>query len=153
MFLSKSCLYGIRSVLFLALSKKRREYISIKEISRELEIPFHYLTKILQILNHKGIVKSVKGPKGGVSFNKAPEKISLYEIIAAIDGDPVFNQCFIGDVKCSSENPCVLHRIIYDSRTMLQKNLKQKNVKQAAAGFLKADLKYYNRNRVFNVKN
>ena len=151
MFLSKSCLYGIRSVLYLAIENKRN-YISIREIAEELDIPFHYLTKILQRLNHKGIVKSVKGPQGGVTFNKAPEKISLYDLITAIDGQEIFTRCLIADVKCSSKNPCVFHRLIYDPRKMLQKDLYRKNVKQAAAGVLKADLKFYN-HKLFKVSN
>jgi len=151
MFLSKSCLYGIRSVLYLAIENKRN-YISIREISEELDIPFHYLTKILQRLNHQGIVKSVKGPKGGVTFDRAPEKISLYDLITAIDGQEIFTRCLIADVKCSSQNPCVFHRLIYDPRTILQKDLKIKNIKQAAQGVLKADLKYYN-HKLFKVSN
>ena len=79
MYLLKSCIYAIRSSLYLA-AEKDKKFVSISEISKLLNIPFHYLTKILQTLTHSGLVVSTKGPHGGVSLNKPADKISIYDI-------------------------------------------------------------------------
>ena len=131
MLLSKSCIYGIRSVLFLALNNDR-QFISIREISKELCISFHYLTKILQTLNHADILESTKGPKGGVSFNTPPEKLTVYDIVAAIDGEDVLEECVLGLPGCSNENPCSLHEMWYVTKSHLEKGLKDQTIKEMA---------------------
>lgn len=110
MLLSKSCIYGIQATLYLAIQQDR-PYIPIKEISEKMNISFHFLTKILQILTHAGIVKSEKGPKGGVALLKAADKISIFDIVHAIDGDAIFEECVMGFPGCSDDFPCSLHKI------------------------------------------
>jgi hypothetical protein len=48
MFISKSCSYGIRSVVYLS-GQPDDKYVSIRDISNDLNISYHFLTKILQI--------------------------------------------------------------------------------------------------------
>jgi len=129
MYLSKSCIYAIRSALYLTV-EKNSTFISIRDISKKLDIPFHYLTKILQTLSHAGIISSTKGPHGGVSLKKRPEKITLFDIICAFGCDVVFSQCSLGLDECSNERPCIMHDICYETRQVLLFNMKKKNLQQ-----------------------
>lgn len=131
MLLSKSSIYGIRSVLLLAL-ENNRQFISTRELSERLGISFHYLTKILQTLNHAKILESTKGPKGGISFRIPPEKITVYDIIYAIDSDDLFNECVLGLPGCSDLNPCSLHEKWAATKTALQNDLKEDTIKDMA---------------------
>ena len=142
MLLSKSCIYGIRSVLFLALNNDR-QFISIREISKELGISFHYLTKILQTLNHADILESIKGPKGGVSFNTPPEKLTVYNILCAIDGDDVFEKCVLGLPGCSNKNPCSLHDMWNITKSHLEKGLKEQTIKEMAQKIKEKKIRLY----------
>lgn len=108
MRLSKSCLYGIWATIYLA-SVSEREYIPIREISENLDIPFHFLTKILQALARAGIVLSLRGANGGVALADKPEKIYLKDVIIAIDGAGTFSDCVLGISKCDANNPCPIH--------------------------------------------
>ncbi len=83
MLLSKTCSYGIRAAIYIAVQKDQ-QYVPIKEISETLKISFHFLTKILQILTKKGIIESIKGPGGGVGLRIDPSEISILDIIYAI---------------------------------------------------------------------
>ena len=65
MIFSKSCVYGLRAMIYLA-SIPREGYVSIKSLSDKLDISFHFLTKILQELTAAELMESMKGPKGGV---------------------------------------------------------------------------------------
>ncbi|MFA6571782.1 MAG: Rrf2 family transcriptional regulator [Bacteroidota bacterium] len=82
--LSKASLYGIKAAIYLAKQAKG-EYIAISKISKDTDIPFHYLTKILQEMRKKELICSSKGINGGVFLAKSPDEISLYQIIIAID--------------------------------------------------------------------
>jgi len=106
--LSKSCIYGLRAAIYVALIKKET-YASIRGISSKLGISFYFLTKILQILTQKKIMVSFKGPKGGVKLARSAEQISLMEVVIALDGQKVFEQCLLGLPGCGILNPCPLH--------------------------------------------
>lgn len=129
--MSKSCIYAIRSVLLLALEEDRK-FVSIKEISQILDIPFHYLTKILQSLSHSKIIKSIKGPHGGVGLKRKAASISIYDIITAMEGSDVFNQCTLGLADCNEQDPCALHFICYETKQTLMNNMKSKSIKDVA---------------------
>jgi len=125
LLLSKSCVYGLRATLFLA-SNQDGEYVSIKKLSGKLDISFHFLTKILQQLTAVNLLESLKGPNGGVRLSKPGEEISLLDIVVAIDGDDLFQECVIGLPGCGREKPCPLHNIWTttrdDIREMLETN-------------------------------
>jgi Rrf2 family protein len=108
MVLSHACNYGLRASVYLA-TQAERQFVSIRELSTELNISFHFLTKILQILTSNGIMASFKGPKGGVRLAKPANKIQLMDIVLAIDGDKLFTQCFLGLENCDDNHPCPIH--------------------------------------------
>jgi len=108
MMLSKTCNYGIRAAFYIALNGER-PYVPIREISDELNISFHFLTKILQILTQNEIMVSFKGPNGGVALARPAGEIQLIEIVEAIDGPALFSECLLGLEKCGIENPCPVH--------------------------------------------
>ena len=108
MLLSKSCEYGMRATLYLA-SLNEDGYVPIGTISDELDISFPFLTKIFQQLNNADLLESHRGPNGGVALTRAPESITLREIIVAIDGEEFFTECLLGLPKCGKAAPCPLH--------------------------------------------
>ncbi len=108
MVLSKACTYGVLASFYVA-REQNSGYVSIREMSEDLNISFHFLTKILQKLTAYGLMTSHKGPKGGISLAKQPDKITLLEIIAAIDGDEIFHECILGLPGCGHERPCPIH--------------------------------------------
>ncbi len=105
---SKTCIYGIRAVLYVA-SLGKQEYVPIRSISEQLNISFHFLTKILQILTQQNLMISYRGPNGGVSLAKPAEQIKLIEIIEAIDGYNLFTECILGLPGCGTQSPCPIH--------------------------------------------
>lgn len=108
MFLSKSCKYGIRAVLYVA-TQNEKNYIPISTISEKLGISFHFLTKILQILTQKGIMSSYRGPHGGIALAKPAESVKLLDIMEAIECADQFAECVLGLPGCGTLKPCPLH--------------------------------------------
>jgi len=125
--LSQSCKYGIRAAIYLAL-KEKKGFISISEISTNLEIPFHFLTKTLQLLTQKKLLQSSKGPKGGVRLSISAERITLMEIVLAIDGAKLFEQCIIGLPGCGVLKPCPLHEEWVAALEIIKRTLNEKTL-------------------------
>jgi len=105
---SKTCELGLQAVLFLSIKKEKRIFTAT-EVSKELKVPKEYVSKVMQILTESGIIGSKKGKNGGFYLAKSPSQIKLIDIVEAIDGLEVFNNCVLGFPGCSSENPCPVH--------------------------------------------
>lgn len=99
---------------------KEATYISIGEISKELDISFHFLTKTFQLLSQKDILTSHRGPTGGVAFSIPPEQIFMIDIIKIIEGEDFFDTCLLGLPGCGEAAPCPVHDFWKVSRTALQ---------------------------------
>jgi len=111
--LSNSCKYGLRAVIYIASQPKGEGQTGIKQISKDLNLPRPFLAKILQELAKHKILNSVKGPHGGFSLMKDPQKISLLDIVKTIDGDEIFTSCVVRNCTCADaekeNDPCPLH--------------------------------------------
>jgi len=118
-------------VTFLAL-KAPSERTSIREITRRLRIPAHFLAKILQDLTRKNLLVSLKGPTGGFALAKPPEAIRLIDIVKAIDGNDLFEKCAMGFPECSTSNPCAFHEEWAELREGLERLLASKSVLEIA---------------------
>ena len=110
MLLSKSCVYGIRATLYVALQTDNRGFVPIRQIADDLHISFHFLTKILQQLTLRDIMVSFRGPKGGIALARPASQITLMELVVAIDGAGLFEQCVLGLPDCGEDKPCPLHQ-------------------------------------------
>jgi len=83
--------YGLRAMVYLAKTKK---VCSVKEISQKEKIPFDFLEKIFSQLQKKGLVNSQRGVGGGYFLDKSPKKISVKEILGALENKEIFSiQC------------------------------------------------------------
>jgi Rrf2 family protein len=94
MRISTKAQYGLRAIIFLAKGKK--EFISLKEISKKENIPFNYLEKIMAKLEKSGLIKSKKGFGGGYSLAGNPKRIKMKKIIEVLEGKPKLAKCFFG---------------------------------------------------------
>lgn len=133
MVLSKACTYGILASFYVA-REGETEYVSIREMSEDLNISFHFLTKILQKLTAAGIMISHKGPKGGISLTRKPNEISLLQIIDAIDGSDVFQECILGLPGCGHETPCPIHNYWMNVRGEMEEMFAKRTLEETATG-------------------
>jgi Rrf2 family transcriptional regulator, iron-sulfur cluster assembly transcription factor len=128
---SRQCEYAIQAVLFLALSAPG-ERVPTNALTRRLKIPYHFLGKILQSLTRKGLLRSVKGPKGGFALALPAEDITLFHIIEAIDGAAFTNSCVLGFPECSGKNPCSVHEVWGKQRDQIYQMLVSRNIAEMA---------------------
>jgi Rrf2 family protein len=124
---SKKCEYGLQAMLYLA-AENHGEVVSAEAIAKKLNIPKEFVSKILQSLTESGMVYSKKGKSGGFALAKDPNKIYLIDIVAAIDGLSIFNNCVLGFPECSPEHPCPVHDKWGELRTKAYEMLTSQNL-------------------------
>ena len=123
MLFSKGCTYAIRASLLVTTKeiKDGRKFIPIRELSDELDLSFHFLTKIMQVLTEAKIMESFRGPNGGVGLARPAREITLLDVIAAVDGLDLFSECALGLPGCGERTPCPLHAAWAKRREDLQR--------------------------------
>lgn len=126
--LSTACKDAIRAMIYIAKNNKDN-FVSISEIAKELNLSFYFLSKILQKLVKGELLKSYRGPNGGVKLAKSVEDIRLIDIIEIIDGTKFFSECILGLEKCSDDKPCPIHYMWVDKREEIQKMFENTTLK------------------------
>ena len=100
MKLSRSVGYALVAVGHIAQSPSS-DLITAKTIAKEHKIPLNYLLKILQQLVQAKMLNGTRGRNGGFSLQRPPTKITLLNIVEAIDG-PLVSTPNIRATKLSS---------------------------------------------------
>jgi len=140
MLLSKACVYGLRASLYLA-SNQNGEYVSIRDMSDQLDISFHFLTKVLQQLSSAGYMESYRGPSGGIRLTEKGKKAALLDVVTAIDGDDLFTECVLGLPGCGSRKPCPLHDQWAETRNAITNMLRETSLTDLAKEGKKMNLR------------
>ena len=86
MKLSAKAEYACLAMLALARHRPDEPPMRIREIAESQGIPERYLVQILLHLKGAGLVSSVRGASGGYRLTRLPERISIGEVLLAIDG-------------------------------------------------------------------
>ena len=133
---SRTCEYAIRAILYIAAHSDAevQEKIGIRTIASGLEVPTHFLSKILQTLTRHKLLSSIKGPNGGFYLNKTQRKKTPLKIVETIDGDDVFKKCGLGLKYCSDKKPCPVHFEYAKYRDGIKSMMAERTIQEMAEG-------------------
>jgi Rrf2 family protein len=121
--------YAVRAVLYLArLGQDERAATSL--IAQEQHIPPSFLAKIISQLSIAGLLHTSRGARGGVTLARSPGEITLLEVIEAIDGPIMLNECVGETGSCSFDEDCPLKPVWCDAQNELVARLKSTNFSQ-----------------------
>lgn len=126
--LSLTCKTAIKAVIYLASKLESGEKTGIKEIAAYIDASEHTVGKMLQTLVKQKVINSVKGPNGGFYITEKQMYQPLINIIDAVDGKEVFNQCGLGLSRCSATHPCPIHNDYRKIRDQFKELSQQKKV-------------------------
>ena len=147
MKLSTKTRYGTRILIELALNLNKGA-IQVSKIASSQKIPVKYLEQLLRTLKLSGIVKSVRGPKGGHLLAENPEDISLGKIVRLFEGQTDLVECVSSPEKCDMASECLVRQAWYDATCVLYKKLdgisiadlvSDKNINDACTPFCPTD--------------
>ncbi len=119
---SLTCKTAIKALIYLASKFESGEKAGIKEIALFINASEHTVGKMLQTLVKQNVINSSKGPNGGFYITMRQKNQSVINVIYAIDGKSIFDQCSLGLSKCSVTHPCPFHddyKLIRDAFKLL----------------------------------
>jgi Rrf2 family transcriptional regulator, nitric oxide-sensitive transcriptional repressor len=122
---SQTVEYALRTIVWLA--SQGGEPRTTQHIAKATRIPAGYLAKILQSLGRARLVDSQRGLNGGFTLAVRPEKLSLWDVIEAIDPIKRITKCPLG-LKSHSKKLCPLHHELDDSLALIEKKLKKARI-------------------------
>ncbi len=101
---SKMTDYGIVLMTRLAMDPKGQH--AAADLSAQVEMPLPTVSKILKQLTRAQLLVSARGAQGGYSLARAPESISVAEIIATLEGPIALTECINAPGECEQEPHC-----------------------------------------------
>lgn len=93
------------------LAARPGEILSTHKIATRLEASEAHLAKVLQRLARMGLVRSIRGARGGFVLGKEPAEVTLLEAYEAIDGPLRPSTCLMGHKVCRDRG-CILGNLL-----------------------------------------
>ncbi|MBI3876416.1 MAG: Rrf2 family transcriptional regulator [Verrucomicrobia bacterium] len=125
--------YALRALIVLGLNHDKN-VVRIQAISEQQNIPKRFLEQILNDLRAAGIVESRRGVAGGYRLHRAPEHITLAEVIRHIEGPLAPVSCvserFYEKCSCPDEKKCGIRSVMQEVRDAIVKILEGVTVAQ-----------------------
>lgn len=107
---SQASEYALRALTELARSEKQ-EWVLTSQLAEQLQIPVHYLAKVLQILARRGLLESQRGRQGGFRLARSPAEVTAWDVVSELDDARALHSCIMGESECSDETACPLHSL------------------------------------------
>lgn len=98
--------YGLRAMLQIADAWGTNHPVPISAIASSQEISGKYLEQLVGSLRRRELISSRKGVHGGYSLTRAPQEITLWQIIAALDGETELVECVTHPEICDKAQQC-----------------------------------------------
>lgn len=123
--------YGLRAMLDMAAYYGQGP-IESADIARRQYIPEQYLDQILMALRKEGLVKSVRGPKGGHMLARSPAEITMAQVMQALEGYVPPMECLPNPDFCKLSPGCALREVWQQIDAMTQQVLGATTIEQLA---------------------
>ena len=125
--------YAIRGIVYLAGKPLDKVYL-LSDIAAAVDVPPTFLAKIFQQFSKMGLVKSFRGTGGGFMLGRDPEKITLLEVVEAVEGPIIPNRCVVAPSDCDRSGDCTVHPVWRLVQEKVRGVLEEVTLKERAAG-------------------
>lgn len=128
--------YAVRVMLELG-KHPFGEVIQTRVISRAQGIPESFLSKIIQSLARASLILTARGVQGGVQLALPPERITLRQVVEAVEGPIAFNRCAINREFCDRSSFCPAHPFWVKISDLVAAELEKVTIADMVAGRLR----------------
>lgn len=134
MLYSKSAEYAIQAMIYLAENEGKGLAV-VKSIAEAHNIPEHFLAKLVQTLTRNRLIRSYRGRTGGIELARPADKITMLQVVNAIEGPPPEQEmCVIGLDICSDSVCCPLHTQWKHIKGLVRETLQHQTLAELAMG-------------------
>ncbi len=121
------------AILALGCMQETSEaWVLSKDIAARTGISSMYLSKILHGLAKSGLILAKRGYRGGFRLSRPAAKISVLEVVEAVEGRTWAPRCLLGLTECSDEEACPVHVFWKVTRGKIEAQLRKLTVTQVA---------------------
>lgn len=120
--------YGMRAMLDLAMHNAENEPVLMRDVASRQGLSEKYLEQVLIPLRHAGLIKSVRGAKGGYLLARGPAEISLLEIVEASIGDVSMVDCVEDPENCQRVDGCATYVVWKELAEAIKASLESKTL-------------------------
>lgn len=110
---------------------------SLPDMARAIEVPDHFLSKVLQMLCRRRLIHSRRGAGGGFELAADPETVSMLDVVETIEGALQLNVCVGEQGICSRKSWCPAHLIWSDAQAAMARVLHETSIASLARNALK----------------
>ncbi|MDR2849859.1 MAG: Rrf2 family transcriptional regulator [Verrucomicrobiota bacterium] len=115
--------YGLRTLVDIALHQSKGA-VTLNDIAKRQEISVKYLWQVINPLKTAGLLHVTRGAKGGYMLARAPEEVTLFEIVTILEGELSLVDCLMKDVSCTMTGSCVARSVWHDVNEAISKAMK-----------------------------
>ena len=105
--------YGVRAALELALHYNQGP-LQLRIIAQRQGISVKYLEQLVAVLRSGGILRSVRGARGGYLLTRAPDQINMIDIFSCLEGSIATTECVADQNSCNRAGECVARQLWVD---------------------------------------
>ena len=124
--------YALRAVSYLA-KQGPTERAATRTVAEKMKIPPSFLAKIISQLSIAGLLHTSRGARGGVTLAREPGKISMLNVVEAIDGPILLNECVGDPANCDFSDDCLVHPIWKEVQESLVSRLRETRFDQLSS--------------------
>ena len=130
--ISRETDYACRVVLYLALNPATSR-VTAQEIAQHQIIPRTLVRRVITRLAKAKLIKTIRGSGGGFVLSRKPAKISMLDVVEAMEGPLALNACLKDDFHCPLVLRCSVHEMWNQTQKMLMDVLAQATFDKLAA--------------------
>lgn len=131
MEVTRGTLYAVYVMIHFHL-RPQGHVSDLHTLSDSLDVPPSYLSKVLQQLHKAGYLASQMGSKGGYRLAKPVEKTTMKEVLHAIQGETLLQECLMEDYDCNRFKKCAVIRHVRGIQQTVNQMLDQLTIAQLA---------------------
>ena len=113
---------GLHALLLLAATPAAAR--DNRRLAADLDVSANHLSKVLQRLQHAGLVTSTRGPAGGFRLAHAPQDVSLLTVYEALEGPLTHRTCLLSRPHCPAGG-CVFGSLLADTTRAFEQHLRR----------------------------
>jgi len=129
-YISNAVEYALHCLLYLVDTRDGPGSVSTRDLADLQGVSTEYLAKIFTKLHRAGIVAGTEGAGGGFALARTPEKISVLDVIVAIDGKKPLFDCKEVRLGCAlfgssaprwaSRGVCSIHAVMLEAEARMR---------------------------------
>jgi Rrf2 family protein len=131
MQLTRAADYAVRVMIHLA-SQPDGAVVSKTVLAKATEAPESFLSKILQALARRGLIRAWRGVDGGFSLLPLGAQASLLDVVESIDGPVALNLCLTSDDACPRRPDCAVHGVWQRAQSAMLSVLREAKIAEMA---------------------